>query len=112
VGGVDQHAAAAAAIRKAEPNGAVAALLVEFLQGRSEAAVKALMELVRENYGERKLNISPDSIYTGALGAALFALRAGHGEEAPPDPIEGKKGKKPKRAKAPKASKASERGAR
>jgi benzoyl-CoA reductase subunit A len=36
---------------------------------------EALRGLVAENYGERKLNISPDSIYTGALGAALFALR-------------------------------------
>ncbi|HSP13130.1 MAG TPA: BadF/BadG/BcrA/BcrD ATPase family protein [Thermoanaerobaculia bacterium] len=43
---------------------------------RNEAAVGALMDLVRENYGERKLNTSADSIYTGALGAALFALRA------------------------------------
>ncbi len=39
------------------------------------AAVDALRALVAENYGERTLNISPDSIYTGALGAALFALR-------------------------------------
>lgn len=39
------------------------------------AAVDALMGLVKENYGERKLNISPNSIYTGALGAALFARR-------------------------------------
>jgi benzoyl-CoA reductase subunit A len=43
---------------------------------RNPAAVHALEELVRENYGERVLNISPDSIYTGALGAALFARRA------------------------------------
>jgi len=42
---------------------------------RNPAAVAALGELVRENYGERVLNISPDSIYTGALGAALFARR-------------------------------------
>jgi len=42
---------------------------------RNPAAVNALRDLVRENYGERVLNISPDSIYTGALGAALFALR-------------------------------------
>jgi len=40
---------------------------------RNPAAVKALRELVQENYGERTLNISADSIYTGALGAALFA---------------------------------------
>jgi benzoyl-CoA reductase subunit A len=39
------------------------------------AAVDALRALVKENYGERVLNISPGSIYTGALGAALFALR-------------------------------------
>jgi benzoyl-CoA reductase subunit A len=43
---------------------------------KNEAAVKALRELVRENYGERTLNINPDSIYTGALGAATFAWRA------------------------------------
>ena len=42
---------------------------------RNEAAVGALAQLVRENYGDVTLNISPDSIYTGALGAALFARR-------------------------------------
>jgi len=42
---------------------------------KNPAAVRALRELVRENYGERALNISPDSIYTGALGAAIFAAR-------------------------------------
>jgi benzoyl-CoA reductase subunit A len=42
---------------------------------KNPAAVAALRELVRENYGEVQLNISPDSIYTGALGAALFAQR-------------------------------------
>ena len=42
---------------------------------RNPAAVAALAKLVRENYGERQLNISPESIYTGALGAALFAWR-------------------------------------
>jgi benzoyl-CoA reductase subunit A len=42
---------------------------------RNPAAVKALKQLVAENYGERRLNISADSIYTGALGAALFAHR-------------------------------------
>ena len=42
---------------------------------KNPAAVAALPELVAENYGERTLNISADSIYTGALGAALFALR-------------------------------------
>jgi len=43
---------------------------------RNPAAVSAIEELVRENYGQRTLNISSDSIYTGALGAALFARRA------------------------------------
>ena len=42
---------------------------------RNEAAVAALTQLVRENYGDVQINISPDSIYTGALGAALFARR-------------------------------------
>jgi benzoyl-CoA reductase subunit A len=43
---------------------------------KNEAAVKALKELVHENYGEMTLNIDPDSIYTGALGGATFAWRA------------------------------------
>lgn len=42
---------------------------------RNPAAVRALEGLVAENYGQRKINISADSIYTGALGAAHFALR-------------------------------------
>jgi len=41
----------------------------------NEAAVQALKELVEENYGKVTLNIAPDSIFTGALGAAHFALR-------------------------------------
>jgi len=44
---------------------------------RNPAAVRALRGLVEENYGKRTVNISADSIYTGALGAALFACRAG-----------------------------------
>jgi benzoyl-CoA reductase subunit A len=43
---------------------------------KNEAAVKALMMLVKENYGDVTLNINPDSIYTGALGGATFAWRA------------------------------------
>jgi len=43
---------------------------------KNPAAVAALRELVQENYGQRALNTSSDSIYTGALGAALFARRA------------------------------------
>jgi benzoyl-CoA reductase subunit A len=42
---------------------------------RNPAAVSALKGLVQQNYGVRTLNISPESIYTGALGAALFAQR-------------------------------------
>ncbi len=43
---------------------------------RNTAAVGALRDLIAENYGARTLNISHESIYTGALGAALFARRA------------------------------------
>jgi len=43
---------------------------------RNPAAVRALQGLVAENYGPRRLNISADSIYTGALGAAHFARRS------------------------------------
>ncbi len=42
---------------------------------RNPAAVGALKALIAENYGELTINISPESIYTGALGAALFAWR-------------------------------------
>jgi benzoyl-CoA reductase subunit A len=42
---------------------------------RNEAAVDALRRLAAENYGSLAMNVSPDSIYTGALGAALFARR-------------------------------------
>jgi benzoyl-CoA reductase subunit A len=43
---------------------------------KNEAAVKELRKLVEENYGPVAININPDSIYTGALGAAEFARRA------------------------------------
>jgi benzoyl-CoA reductase subunit A len=46
---------------------------------KNEAAVRELRKLVFENYGEVKINIDPDSIYTGALGGAEFARRAAHG---------------------------------
>lgn len=42
---------------------------------KNPAAVNALKELLVENYGQIDVNISEDSIYTGALGASLFALR-------------------------------------
>ncbi len=43
---------------------------------KNEAAVRELRRLVKENYGDVTINIHPDSIYTGALGAAAFAQRA------------------------------------
>lgn len=43
---------------------------------KNEAAVKELRQLIAENYGAVAININPDSIYTGALGAAAFARRA------------------------------------
>ncbi len=43
---------------------------------KNGAAVKELEQLVEENYGKVTINIDPDSIYTGALGAAEFARRA------------------------------------
>ncbi len=50
---------------------------------KNEAAVTALRQLVEEAYGIDQINISPDSIYTGAHGAAIFALRQGRGEQDP-----------------------------
>lgn len=43
---------------------------------KNGAAVKELEKLVVENYGAVTININPESIYTGALGAAEFARRA------------------------------------
>jgi benzoyl-CoA reductase subunit A len=43
---------------------------------KNEAAVRELKILIRENYGDVTINIDPESIYTGALGAAEFARRA------------------------------------
>jgi benzoyl-CoA reductase subunit A len=42
---------------------------------RNPAAVAALEDMVKAHYGARTLNVHHDSIYTGALGAALFARR-------------------------------------
>ncbi len=44
---------------------------------KNEAAVRELRKLVQENYGDVTINIDPNSIYTGALGGAEFARRAG-----------------------------------
>ncbi len=46
----------------------------------NEAAVKELKKLIKENYGEVTINIDPESIYTGALGAVEFARRAAKGD--------------------------------
>ncbi len=46
---------------------------------KNEAAVRELKKLIRENYGDVTINIDPDSIYTGSLGAAEFARRAAEG---------------------------------
>jgi benzoyl-CoA reductase subunit A len=46
---------------------------------KNEAAVRELRLLIRENYGDVTININPDSIYTGALGAAEFARRSYEG---------------------------------
>ncbi|RLB68089.1 MAG: benzoyl-CoA reductase subunit A [Deltaproteobacteria bacterium] len=43
---------------------------------KNEAAVKALRQLIFDNYGEKTINISDESIYTGALGGASFAHSA------------------------------------
>ena len=40
---------------------------------KNNAVVQVLRDLVARNYGELTINIDPDSIYTGALGAALYA---------------------------------------
>jgi benzoyl-CoA reductase subunit A len=47
---------------------------------KNEAAVRELKKLVKENYGDVTININPESIYTGALGAAEFARRAHLGQ--------------------------------
>ena len=43
---------------------------------KNESAVNELRKLIRDNYGERTINISDESIYTGALGGSEFARRA------------------------------------
>ncbi len=47
---------------------------------KNEAAVRELKKLIKENYGDMTININPESIYTGALGAAEFARRAYSGQ--------------------------------
>jgi benzoyl-CoA reductase subunit A len=43
---------------------------------KNESAVNELRKLIKENYGELTINISDESIYTGALGGSEFARRA------------------------------------
>ncbi len=50
---------------------------------RNEAAVAALRDMVVTHYGPRTINVHADSIYTGALGAALFARRGVPAEDLP-----------------------------
>jgi benzoyl-CoA reductase subunit A len=47
---------------------------------KNEAAVRELKKLINENYGDVTININPESIYTGALGAGEFARRAHLGQ--------------------------------
>lgn len=44
---------------------------------KNQAVVQVLRDLVAKNYGSVLINIDPDSIYTGALGAALYARSNG-----------------------------------
>jgi len=41
--------------------------------GKNQAVVKLLRESVAAHYGAITVNVSPDGIYNGAIGAALFA---------------------------------------
>ena len=54
---------------------------------KNPAATRMLEGIVRENYGrDLRMNVHPDSIYVGALGAALYALddlRAGKATARP-----------------------------
>ena len=42
---------------------------------KNESVVENLKEMTKENYSGITINVSPDSIYTGSVGAALFAKR-------------------------------------
>ncbi len=49
---------------------------------KNQAATTELKKLIVQSYGDLTMNISPESIYTGALGAALFADRDREGRLA------------------------------
>jgi benzoyl-CoA reductase subunit A len=53
---------------------------------KNEAAVRELRKVIKENYGDVTININPESIYTGALGAAEFARRAHLGQNDGSEP--------------------------
>ena len=42
---------------------------------KNQAVTENVKEMIKENYADITINVSPDSIYTGAIGAALFARR-------------------------------------
>jgi benzoyl-CoA reductase subunit A len=42
---------------------------------RNQAVVKYVSNMARKNYGELTINLHPDSIFMGALGAAIFCIR-------------------------------------
>lgn len=42
---------------------------------RNEAVVKYVSQMIKQTYGEVVINIHPDSIFMGALGAALFSQK-------------------------------------
>jgi benzoyl-CoA reductase subunit A len=42
---------------------------------RNPAVIKYVIQMVKQNYGNLKINCHPDSIFMGALGAALFSVR-------------------------------------
>lgn len=42
---------------------------------KNQAVTESVKEMIKENYADITINVSPDSIYTGAIGAALFAKR-------------------------------------
>ena len=44
--------------------------------------MRELRKLIKENYGDVTININPESIYTGALGASEFARRTYEGGAA------------------------------
>lgn len=42
---------------------------------RNDAVVKYVNQMILDNYGDLTINIHPDSIFMGALGAAIFSSR-------------------------------------